>query len=307
MPSLAFPIAFILALGAANPSEEFETGRNAFLRGEYVRAITLLHPLLYPDLRLNSEDEVVQTHRMLGVAYLFENQPDHARSEFRKLLELDPDFHFDPFLDPPRVVEFFQGVVRQQREELGDIETRLKKREAELSKRANVVIERRIEHRSYALNYYPFGVGQFQNGERRKGLSFLIAESALAATSIGAFAINFAVYGPRPYRSCLDMVSAQPNGSPGFCPTDRIDHTGEDRSRNLTRLQVISGGLFFATAIWGIIDSLRHFQSEISLDETTVPPQIPTATSATKESQSNHFFAPALVANSPGAMLSLIF
>ena len=58
----------------------------------HIGAIGILHPLLYPEIRLESEGAVVQAHRMLGVAHLFENRPDDARREFRKLLELRPDY-----------------------------------------------------------------------------------------------------------------------------------------------------------------------------------------------------------------------
>ena len=42
---------------------------------------------------------------MLGVAYLFENRPDEARREFKKLLALNPEFRFDPLLDSQRGVD----------------------------------------------------------------------------------------------------------------------------------------------------------------------------------------------------------
>lgn len=269
---LSLPALALLALAVAGPSEEYQRGRTAFLRGEYQRAIATLHPLLYPELRLESEEEVIQAHRLLGVSYLFEKQPESARKEFRNLLELDPDFRFDPILDPPRVVDFFNDVLRQQQNELGDIEARLKKREAELARRRGQVLERRIERRSYALNFIPLGVGQFQNQQARKGWFFLATEGALAATSLAAFVANFSLYGVRPKRACLDKVTPQPDGSDGICSADRIDHGDEDFSRKLTRLQVVSGGLFFVVAIWGVIDSLRNFQSEVTLGETLAGP-----------------------------------
>src|ERR1022692_2772505 len=74
------------------PREAFDRGRTAFGRAEYKRAIEILHPLLYPELLLDSEGEVVQAHRMLGVAYLFSGQSEEAKREFHKLLELRPDY-----------------------------------------------------------------------------------------------------------------------------------------------------------------------------------------------------------------------
>ena len=46
-----------------------------------------------------------------------------------------------------------------------------------------------------AVNFVPFGAGQFQNGQRRKGWLFFGAEAVLGAVSVGAFATNFALYG----------------------------------------------------------------------------------------------------------------
>ena len=268
----ALPLyALVAALAMSSPGEELERGRNAFLRGEYERAISVLHPLVYPDLRLDSENDVIQVHRMLGVAYLFENHPAEARGEFRKLLELAPDFRFDPLLNPPRVVEFFNEVVRAQRAELGDIEARLKRIEAEQSRHDGEILERRVERRSYVLNFVPFGAGQFQNGQRKKGWMFLGIEGTLAATSIAAFATNFALYGVRPERHCLDDVMPQPSGASGICPANRIDRSDENLSRNLTRLQVVTGALFFATAIWGAVDAVRGFQDSVVIEETYVP------------------------------------
>lgn len=268
------PAIVLMALAATNAGEEYQRGRTAFLRGQYQRAISTLHPLLYPELRLESEEEVLVAHRMLGVSYLFENQPEQARVEFRKLLELAPDFRFDALLDPPRVVEFFNEVARQQQSELGDIEVRLKKREAELARRSSQVLERRIERRSLPLAFVPFGVGQFQNQQPRKGWLFLGVEGVLATTSLAAFVTNFAMFGVNPARACLVPVVPQ-NMLPGECPTDKIDHSDESFSKNLTRVQVVTGALFFATAAVGIIDAIRNFRSEVVLSETLAGP--PTA------------------------------
>jgi hypothetical protein len=268
------PAIVLVALAAANAGEEYQRGRTAFLRGQYQRAISTLHPLLYPELRLETEEEVLVAHRMLGVSYLFENQPEQARIEFRKLLELAPDFRFDALLDPPRVVEFFNEVVRQQQNELGDIEVRLKKREAELAKRSSQVLERRIERRSFPLTFVPFGVGQFQNQQPGKGWLFLGVEGVLATTSLAAFVTNFSMFGFRPARACLVPLVSR-NDKPGECPMESIDHSDENFSRNLTRVQVVTGALFFATAAVGIIDAIRNFRAEVVLNETLAGP--PTA------------------------------
>ncbi len=255
-----------------SPAQDLERGKNAFARAQYRRAIELLTPLVYPEVRLESEGEVVQTHRMLGVSHLFENNPEAARKEFRKLLELRPDYRFDPLLDPPRVVDFFNLVVSEEESELAVIEAKRKRRDQELAARRAREAERlraqqalvlRYDHHSYAVNFIPFGAGQFQNGERKKGWAFFSAEVALGATSLAAFTTNFALFGVAPYRRCTVAQPLDANGLPQRCPTDKIDRTDENLSTNLLRTQVISGGLFFAVAIWGVVDALRHYEPDV--------------------------------------------
>jgi hypothetical protein len=275
-------LAATLAL-ASPAAEEYDRGKTAFGRAEYMRAISVLRPLLYPEIRLDSEVEVVKAHRMLGVAHLFENQPEEARREFRKLLELRPDYRFDPLMDPPRVVEFFNGVLKEEEGEIAALDAARKKRDLEATTRRQreaderCAAQARINIRnSYAINFIPFGAGQFQNGQRRKGWAFLGVEAALAAVSIGAFVTNFSVYGLRHQRRCLDPATSDTTGTPHKC--ESIDHSEEELSRNLMRAQVASGGLFFAVAAWGIIDAIRHFRPEVPLDAE--PPRNDAATSS---------------------------
>ncbi len=256
----------------ATPRVWCARGRTAFGRAEYKRAIEILNPLLYPEVLLDSEGEVVQAHRMLGVSYLFSNQLDEAKREFHKLLELRPDYRFDPLLDPQQVVDAFNAVVKEEESEIAVIEGRRKQRDAEIAARlqrearlhATTTVVR-YEYHSYLLNFVPFGVGQFQNGQRRKGWLFLGVEAGLAAISVGALVTNFALYGSNPYRRCL--MSGSTPGS----PCTEIDHSQEDTSRNLLHLQLITGGLFFAAAIWGVVDALRHYQRTVLLTEPATP------------------------------------
>ncbi len=273
-------VAIVLSISATlraapgaqrTPREAFERGRTAFGRAEYRRAIEILNPLLYPEVVLDSEGEVVQAHRMLGVAYLYMNHAEDARREFHKLLELRPDYRFDPLLDPQPVVDAFNAVVKEEESEIAAIETRRRLRDQELAARRQR--EARLhptssgllvyERHSYLLNFVPFGAGQFQNGQRRKGWFFLGVEGGLAAISLGAFLTNFALYGIQPRRNCLIPRMDDATGLPVPCPTNQIDHSQETTSRYLLGVQLVSGGLFFAAAIWGVVDALRHYQRDV--------------------------------------------
>jgi len=203
---------------------------------------------------------------MLGVAYLFENKPDDARREFHKLLELRPDYRFDPLLDPQRVVDFFNGVLKDEEAVIAEMEQRrlARIRKFEPPGRRLPPVVMRYERHSFAVNFVPFGAGQFQNGQRRKGWLFLGIESFLGAVSVGAVAANLSIYGLTPHRMCNQP---QPMGIE--CPQSAIDHSQEDRSRLLVGVQVASGALFWAVSVWGVIDAIYYHQSEVLMPEGT--------------------------------------
>lgn len=258
----------VVPIAPVSPHDAFDRGRTAFERAEYKRAIDILGPLLYPDMLLESDGEQVAAHRMLAVAYLFENKPDDARREFLKLMRLRPAFRFDPLLDSQRVVTFFDAVVKEHQAEIDKFKTLEEQKKAAIAAQALADIKRlsappiivRYERHSFTVAFIPFGAGQFQNGERRKGWWFFGVESALAAISVGAFVTNFALYGVSPEKRCLDDFP------PGQCPDALIDRSQEERSLWLTRVQVGSGVAFFAVAIWGVIDAVRNFKQEVPLD-----------------------------------------
>jgi hypothetical protein len=249
-------------------SDDLRRGKNSFDRGEYGRAIEILRPLLYPEIRLESEGQIVQAHRMLGVAELFQGHSDAAAQEFRRLLQLRPDFRFDPLLDPPQVVDLFNGVQRAHAAEVATLEERQReeaiarqryREECEKLRAGPAIVEKRFGRNSFVVNFVPFGAGQFQNGHRRKGWAFLVAQTTLATVSVAAFSTNFALYGSRPTRSCQRDFGATP------CPSAYIDHTDENRSRWLLRTQVASGAAFFVAVAWGIGDALYYFRPETPL------------------------------------------
>ena len=260
----------VLPVAPTSPHDAFDRGRTAFERAEYKRAIEILSPLLYPEMLLDSEGEVVQAHKMLSVAYLFENKPDEARREFLELLRQRPSFRFDPLLDSQRVVTFFDTVLKEHQAEIARFKRLKDEKDAAIAAQNQRTLKLlqapptvvRYERHSLSVALIPFGAGQFQNGERRKGWWFFGAETALAAVSLGAFVTNFALYGFSSERGCTD-----PNNPDGMqCRPGNIDYTQEDTSLMLTRIQVGSGVAFFAVAIWGVIDAVRNFKPEVPLD-----------------------------------------
>jgi hypothetical protein len=260
---------------AANPSQDFARGRTAFNRGEYARAIELLRPLLYPETRLESEAEIASAHRMLGVAHLYERQNAEATDEFRKFLQLRPDYRMDRLLDPPMVVDFFNNVLKEQEAELADLERKRRQAQDDERRRLDALragptfVVRNYDRNSLLISFVPFGAGQFQNGHRTKGWFFLGTEAALATVSIGAMATNFALYGVKPTLQCEPSAEA----AAGVCPEGFKESPERARSDLLKKVQVASGVLFFATAIWGVTDAVLNFQPRVLIPDDEPPPR----------------------------------
>jgi hypothetical protein len=267
-------LIFLTILSQAAPqvaTEELQRGKNAYDRGEFHRAVEIIAPLLYPEIRLQSDTQIVLAHRVLGVAYLFEKKSADAQAEFQRLLQIAPEYRFDPLLDPPEVVDFFNTVRKGYSAELAQLEARQREQEkarerdreaCEKARGGPTVIEKRIGRNSFAVSFIPFGAGQFQNGQRGKGWTFLAVEGVLGAASVAAFATNLAMYGLRPQRSCRYDYGAN------ACPAEDIDHTDEDRSHLLTQVQVATGVAFFAAVAWGIADAIYYYRPETQLAST---------------------------------------
>ena len=182
---------------------------------------------------------------MLGVAYLFENKPDDARREFRKLLELRPDYRFDPLLDPQRVVDFFDGVLKEEEATSREMRARRRRerrsaaRDASAPPRAAPAADRRPLRTAFVrVNFVPFGAGQFQNGERAQGLAVL-RRGGGAGRGVGRrrSPTNLALYGLAPHEV------PRPEPPDRRRSARRIDRPSRRRTRSsmLTGIQVVSG------------------------------------------------------------------
>ena len=264
MPTGILFLILLLQADSASAQESYQRGRNAFDRGEFARAAEILQPLLYPEPKLPTWQKTVEARRLLGTSYLFEKREEEAREEFRKLLQVQPDYKLDPRLDPPEVVDFFNSVRKAHEEELKSLEAKRESAERRAKEDCSrvrfepVIIEKRLGRNSYFVNFVPFGAGQFQNGHTRKGWILLSAEATLATVSLGTLVAKLLLYGLHPERRCRYDLATE-------CPPEFIDTTDETRARWLTRFQVGSGILFFAAAGYGIADALYHYQPETLL------------------------------------------
>jgi hypothetical protein len=240
----------------ANPGAELDQGRIAYERGDYSTAVETIHPLLYPRITLASEESVIEAHRLLALSYLFLKKEDAAAEEVTAVLEMRPRFKLDPIVDPPKAVAFFDNVRKQQEDKLREIRERQRLEEERLRKEADArrlaermfVSERKVIVNSRLVAALPFGIGQWQNRERKKAIFFGVSEATVGALSLATWiAIN------------------QLFPSAHFAPGQESLATG------LTATQVTAGAVFWGLVAWGIIDAEVRFKPEIVVETRQMP------------------------------------
>ena len=197
MASFALPVA-------ADELSDFEAARRSYDRQSYSKAARGFESLVGGAVpRARNPVVRLEARKYLGATYLFLGKEPEAREQFQRLLEEDPDYDIDPVAFPEAVVQTFQEVqaqaleqraaqdnleaARQKREKAGELEELIEQQQriATLEELASTeVIEKRNSRWIAAL---PFGIGQFQNENRKLGIMFAVTESAFLAASIATF------------------------------------------------------------------------------------------------------------------------
>lgn len=234
-------LLWLVAPARATPSEELEQARELFRSGDFARAIPPLNYLLYPSPRLSQPEDLVEAHLLLAVCAIETGDPKTARREFEEALFLDPKLTLDAQLFSSKAVEFFEDVRRDFEErEARDAEQR---RIAEENERLRRALESMYvyEKRPYYVNFIPFGAGQFQNGQREKGLFFATSQAVTGGLSAGIWLYLVGEY-----------------GLPGSIPQEEQDTVRQ--VRRLQQIEIGAGALCLGLMAWGVIDSLVHYE-----------------------------------------------
>jgi hypothetical protein len=276
----AVALAALPGPAAATPSEDLERARDDFRRGAYTDAIPLLTYLLYPKEQLSQSNDLVEAHVLLGVCQFETGDKDAATREFDSALFLSSSLTLDKKMFSDAVVRFFDDA-KQARQDQGrrDAERRaLAEEKDRLRKyRESLVV---YEVRPYYVNFIPFGAGQFQNGQRTKGLWFASTEATTGALSAGIW---------------LYLV-----GTYGF--NGRVPTSDANFARRLQQVEIGAGGVCLGLMAWGIVDSLLHYRprARVQGDDTLLPPDLRPA----KSPRSSFHLGPALVPGGAGITLT---
>jgi hypothetical protein len=226
------------------PQAALEAGKLAYARHEYAAVEQSVRPLLYPTVELGTDDAVVEARRLLALAYFFQKRYPEARAEVVQILALRPEYQLDRYVEPPVAVSFFEAIRREQDDRLEAIRRREREEEAArareeearrreaLRNAERVYVERTVERHSRLYAFIPFGVGQLQNGQRKKAIFFLTSELVVGALSLACWAALPAAF---------NLNSVRP------------EDAATVNALNLT--QIVSGVAFWGLAVAGVIDA----------------------------------------------------
>lgn len=204
-----FGIAYLLVAAFAVPAtadelSDFESARRAYDKQNYTKAAKELESLVGGVVpRARNPVVRIEARKYLGATYLFLDEEESAREQFRLLLQEDDEYDIDGVAFPSAVVETFQEVKRevdierareaalkaaqQQQERTDELEEliRQQQRITMLEELAATETVERVNSRWIAA--LPWGIGQFQNQNRKLGIMFAVMESAFLVASIATF------------------------------------------------------------------------------------------------------------------------
>lgn len=282
-------IAIVLwsSVAHATPREDFDQARAAYRSGQYTRALPLLNALLYPEKKLTDSNETAEAYLALGICRYETGDTPGAKREFEQALLVNSNVRIDPVIvtDTSAIEVFNETRLTMQDRIRMDAERR--RREELLKIRESYV---GVEVHSFALNFVPFGIGQYQNGDVGKGVFFTATEVATFGTSVGIFSYLVSTYGLR---------------------STRVPAKDQFTVLRLQQVEIGTGAAFFGLWVLGAIDAYLNYQPQVrvELDESALPPQLrglmkPEKTTKPKRPKTSLHLAPMLSPDGVGIGLS---
>jgi tetratricopeptide (TPR) repeat protein len=259
-------IVFVLnglpGLARANELDDFHQALRAYEEQNYSLATSLFEALVGGDqAKLQNRALLLESRKYLAASYLFLGLREKAVEQFERLLLDDPSYQLDPLAFPEEVQKTFSEVrsnfeqvekVQRTKEEKKTRAEKVTIKKKEDSSRfdrnkiqrvMSIAETERVERlHSRWIALIPFGVGQFQNGDRGWGTFFVISEGLAAAVNIASYFLHQGLKGKVPNSDELGKARFLENA---FCYT------------NWGSLALL-GGL----AVGGIIDAEVRFRPD---------------------------------------------
>jgi hypothetical protein len=230
------------------------------------------HPFRNPD--------VIENARIYHAACLIGGgQTQLADEPLRAAIRQNPQMKApDSLLFPPQVIDRFLRVrqtmfdvikraeddrIKQAQELAAQQEARAKRERARVAGLERLAQEETVSTpRSRWLALVPFGVGQFQNGDKPLGYVFLSSEVLLAATTLTALGVE----------THLVLATSQ---------LDKPDPSNNTRNQNWKTALEYSSYAWLGVSLIGIVEAQISFQPEQrQIKKRPLPPQLRPETSS---------------------------
>jgi hypothetical protein len=269
----------------ADDLQQFELGKTRFDTGQYEEAAKRFADMLDPakvpcesvpasvtgGCRL-TDPGLIERARTLYVASLVAlKRETDADAQIEIILRQNPGFTPDPAVFPGEVIDRFTVVRARLRAELDaaaarkteeDRQRRLKAQRSKQDEQRWIQAlikaaseERVIVKNSRWIGAIPFGVGQFQNGDKRLGWAFAVSEVALGLTTITTAEV-FAYY------TRLD---------PRALNTEQQEALTRNQ-QTATIINRLAFGLWAATTVSGVVQAQLAFVPEnVTVRKRPVP------------------------------------
>jgi tetratricopeptide (TPR) repeat protein len=272
-----FAVSLAAAPARADDASELERAKASYDAGRYAEAVERFREILNSaSPNALREPTAIERARAYYAACLIAlGRSDEADAEIEKVIRANPVFSPDPVAFPGKVVDRFIEIKSRLK---GEIEAAFRARaaveqaakaKAERQQREYIESLQRLASQETVLvrnsrwiAMVPFGAGQFQNGQQELGYTFLLAESALAVTSIASGVIHMnlvADYASHPGTADFDKFTS-----------DRV--TARDVNR-------YSAGALALVALVGIVHAQLTFIPEVQeMRQRPLPPPPPAVT-----------------------------
>lgn len=212
---IAFLVGATADVARADVLADFDAASVAYREQRYPAAASAFEAIIATAAN-NPTDQAIalEARKYLAACYLFLQRPADADRQFERLLEADPGYRVDPAVFPSEFVERFEAVRRRiEGARIAELESELEGANAEIVRqRETLDLDLRryrelydfastslvVRRNSRLVAALPFGIGQFQNGARRRGRWFAVTEGLALAGYIGGYVWRRVIEGKVP-------------------------------------------------------------------------------------------------------------
>jgi hypothetical protein len=268
-----------------NEQAELEKGRNAYRAKSYDEADQRFLQMLDPQHGTLHDKVLIKQARMYWAATLIAlHHNDDASHVFEIILNEDHEYEPDPLAFPTEVLDRFTDTrVRLREKLLADereqfqkaAERRAREEERKQEEAARVKMLEKLAGEAYVVEKHrrwvallPFGVGQFQNGDRKLGWAFLGTEAALLAGVVVTLPLYY-----------VDLANVKDNYS-SMSTNTTVAQEWNDRANSVRMANLALNGVFALAAVAGAIEAEIAFVPKTTdIVPRPVPDTAPTAPS----------------------------